>query len=317
MRSRALVRQASLAVAGAMALGLAAGPLHAAEPVFPTGSRIGLVPPPGMIASTTFDGFADPTKDAAIIITMLPASAYPEIEKSVASDELKKHGITVETREPIKLDLGPGFLILGSQANANKARFRKWILVADAKDLTAVVNVQIPEGDTVYTDAAVRAALLTLAMRGQVPEAELLSLLPFVVGDLASFHIGNVLPGRALMLVDDADGTLNARLMIAALAGGPTEADDRANFARRAFDTIAGIKDVRFTMSEPLRIGGQQGYQTMAQAKDGQSDEDIMVVQWLRFGSGGFMQMVGISRAETWVNTLARLRTVRDSVEPK
>jgi hypothetical protein len=38
-------------------------------------------------------------------------------------------------------------------------------------------------------------------------------------------------------------------------------------------------------------------------------------VQWLRFGGGGYLQMVGIARADAWPRTLARLRTVRDSVE--
>ena len=52
-------------------------PAPAAEAAtFPPGSRLGLVPPPGMIASENFDGFADPDKDAAILITVLPAEAY-------------------------------------------------------------------------------------------------------------------------------------------------------------------------------------------------------------------------------------------------
>jgi hypothetical protein len=42
-----------------------------------------------------------------------------------------------------------------------------------------------------------------------------------------------------------------------------------------------------------------------------------MVVQWLRFGGGGYLQMIGVARADTWTATLARLRTVRDSVELK
>jgi hypothetical protein len=42
-----------------------------------------------------------------------------------------------------------------------------------------------------------------------------------------------------------------------------------------------------------------------------------MVVQWLRFGAGGFMQMVGIARPDDWTTVLNRMRTVRDSIEPK
>jgi hypothetical protein len=42
-----------------------------------------------------------------------------------------------------------------------------------------------------------------------------------------------------------------------------------------------------------------------------------MVVQWLRFGSGGYLQMVGIAHADAWTSVLARLRTVRDSIDTK
>ena len=62
-------------------------------------------------------------------------------------------------------------------------------------------------------------------------------------------------------------------------------------------------------MSEPLRIGSQSGYQTMAEAKDVRSGADVMVVQWLRFGGGGYLQMVGIARADGWTDVLSRLRS--------
>ena len=39
-----------------------------------------------------------------------------------------------------------------------------------------------------------------------------------------------------------------------------------------------------------------------------------MVVQWLRFGTGGFMQMIGIAHADLWPAVLTRLRPVRDSI---
>jgi hypothetical protein len=105
--------------------------------------------------------------------------------------------------------------------------------------------------------------------------------------------------------------------LIAALPSGPIDPNDHANFARLAFNEIGGIKDIQITMSEPLRIGGQSGYQTMADAKDARSGADVRVVQWLRFGSGGFMQMIGVGAADKWTSVLARLRTVRDSVELK
>jgi hypothetical protein len=305
---------------------LSAAPARAEDPVFPPGSRVGLVPPPGMVASNAFDGFADPSKDAAILITVLPPAAFAQMDKTLDVDSLKKQGVALEKREPMQLSFGKGFLLSGRQT-ADRTRYKKWLLVAGASDLTALVTVQVPEPeDKAYPDRVVRAALATLAVRAKVPEAEELGLLPFSVGDFAGFHVEDVLRGRALMLrdagaaepaKDAAAGGVDARMLIAALPGGPSEPDGRANFARLAFNEIGGIRDVTITVSEPLRIGGQSGFQTMAEAKDARTGADVRVIQWLRFGGGGYLQMVGIAGADGWTSVLARLRTVRDSVELK
>jgi hypothetical protein len=293
---------------------------QAADPIFPVGSRVGLVPPPGMVVSKGFVGFEDVAKDSAILIAAQPAAAYPEIEKSLATDSLKKTGITVDNREEMKFDFGKGLLVTGKQT-ADKTRYRKWLLIVQGDDLTALVNVQVPEQETAYPDAAIRAALATLAVRKTIPDAEKLSLLPFTLDDLAGFHIENVLPGRAVMLIDTPDGVptdnFDARMFVAAFDGGPAEKDDHAQFARMTFGQIVGIKDVQITMSEPLRIGGQSGFQTTAQAKDIKTGDDIMVAQWLRFGTGGFMQMIGMAKAGVWSTALTRLRAVRDGIQPK
>ena len=227
-------------LAAALALLILAVPAQAEDPIFPTGSRIGLVPPPGMVASTTFDGFADPGKDAAILITVLPAAAFAQMDKTLDLDTLKKQGVSLEKREPIQLSFGKGFLLIGRQT-AEKTRYKKWLLVAGASDLTALVTVQVPEQENkAYPDTAVRAALATLSVRAKVPEAEELGLLPFAVGDLAGFQVEDVLRGRALMLRDTSDAKdsakdagssgIDARMLIAALPGGPSEPDGRAEF---------------------------------------------------------------------------------------
>ena len=320
----------ALVVFATLTLAIQTVPARADEVIFPVGSRVGLVPPPGMVASKTFDGFADPAKDAAILIAVLPAEAYAQIEKVIESDALKKQGVTVDKREPMQLSFGKGILLVGRQVS-EKAHFKKWLLVASANDLTAMVTIQVPDPDSAYSDRALRAALATLAVRAKVPEEEELSLLPFSVGDLAGFHVDDVLRGRAVMLRDASAAAdagketrketnprgFDARMLIAAVPGGPSEADQRADFARLMFNEIGGIRQVRITMSEPLRIGGQAGFQTMAEAQDVRSGADVRVIQWLRFGGGGYLQMVGVGGADSWTTVLARLRTVRDSVELK
>jgi hypothetical protein len=320
----------AFAVAFGLCLGLCfpASPALAEEPIYPTGSRVGLVPPAGMVKSDKFDGFADPNEEAAILINVLPAVAYSQIEKTVDTDAAKKQGVHLEKREPITLNVGKGVLLSGWQM-AEGSRFRKYLLLLAADDLTVMITIQVPDQDAAYPDKAVRAALATLSVRAKVPESEELTLLPFQVGDLAGFQIDGVLRGRGLLLSDapavgsndggkaNPDSNVRPHFLIAAVPGGPSDPADHGNFARLSFDEIGGIRNVRLTMSEPLRVGGQSGYQTMADAQDARTGTDVKVVQWLRFGGGGFLQMIGIAPADSWIAVLARLRAVRDSVELK
>ena len=74
---------------------------------------------------------------------------------------------------------------------------------------------------------------------------------------------------------------------------------------------------MRITTSEPLRIGGQAGHQIIAEGKHPASGANVTVVQWLRFGGGGYLQMVGLAKTDAWLEAYQRFRTVRDSIEPK
>jgi hypothetical protein len=298
-----------------------------AGPIFPTGSRIGLVPPPGMTPSKAFPGFIDPAQHAVILVATLPGAAYADIQKTMTTQALKKQGLVLEKRQAIDLSFGKGTLLVGSQSAPDKTAYRKWMLIAPAGDLTALVTVQVPAHNKAYPDAAIRTALATIAVRSGVPTTELLSLLPFTVGDLAGFHVVNVIPGRAMLLIDAPiyphmvvtqsllpEFEIDGRLIIAAVPGGPSTGQPRTDFARYAFNTIGGIKDVQFTMSEPVRLDDHEGFETVAHAKDAATGADLMVVQWLRFGDNEFLQIVGISRAAIWERELSRLRTLRDSI---
>jgi hypothetical protein len=320
------------AFAAALALLMLTPPALCAEPaapaavVFPVGSRVGLVPPPGMVASKTFPGFMDPEKNAGIVIRVMPPNAYPAMKGSLTDNTLKKQGLTVVNRDTMQLAIGKADLVVGNELSPDKKPFRKWLLLVSTNDLTAAVSVQAPADDSVYSDAAVRTALASLTLRAKVPDTDYLQVLPFKVGDTAGFHIGNVIPGRALMLIDAPDYPhmiatnglpeyeFNARFIVTAAPGGPSDPNQRANLAHDAFNSIDGIKDKQVTMAEPVRINGQEAFETVASAKDVSTGANLMVVQWLRFGGGAFLQMIGVSRAEIWDKELPRLRAIRDGI---
>jgi hypothetical protein len=295
-----------------------ATPATAADVVYPTGSRIGLVPPPNMVPSTHFFGFEDSDNKVALIIIPLPPQAYGEIARSTEPDALLRQGVTMETREEVTLSFGKAALITGRQELDNVA-LRKWIVLARLPDITVVVTAQVPEAARqTYSDAVMRASLTSLALRAAVPIEEQLSLLPFKVNEMAGFRVGGLLAGRAVMLTDAAAGSpaefVATHMVVSIAPGGPTLPADRETFARDVFATIPALSDVRLMSSEPLRIGNQQGHQIMARAKDAVG-ADVTVVQWLRFGGGAYMQMIGTAPTIDWIKAYARFRQVRDGVE--
>jgi hypothetical protein len=307
-----------------LAVSLAGLPARAAEVAYPPGSRIGLAPASGMVTSRSFSGFEDPGSDVAVIMVALPRNAYADLDRTVTADSLKRQGLALESREAMSLSTGNAFLVIGRQ-QVETTRLRKWILVASSPALTALVTVQVPDSARErYPDAAVRAMLATLTVRTAVPVDEQLGLLPFKVGELAGFRVGGVIPGRAVMLGDavaDASGRpgpgMEPHIFVTVAPGGPAQSAERDAFARDVFAAIPNLKDIRLTTSEMLRMRGQHGHQIIATAREAAGAHTLTVVQWLRFGGSGYLQMVGIARSDAWKAAYPRFRAVRDGIEAR
>src|SRR5262249_39859479 len=142
------------------------------------------------------------------------------------------------------------------------------------------------------------------------------------------FRVAGVIPGRAVKLSDApatpsgaADAAVETHILVVIAPGAPAQSSERDTFARDLFATVPSIvpnlKDVRVENSEPLRIGGQQRYQILAKGRDAASGAALTVVQWLRFGGGAYMQMVGVARDDAWKDAYPRFRSVRDGIEPR
>jgi hypothetical protein len=315
MHSRQILRHALVA----LTLILAA-PAHAADPVFPLGSRIGLVPPAGFTASNRFAGFENPQASALIVITELPAEAYADVEKGFNDEALKSRGWTVQVREPLTFKDGKGFFLAGPQEANGQKRYES-VLVASVGGITSLVSVQMIEAShATLTDAILRDTFKTVSVRPTVPDSERLAVLPYKIGDLAKFRL--VRSGRegvAILTDGPKDEVLAVEqpfLLIAVAPGAAPKPEERDAVAKRVFSSAPGIKEVKITRAEPLRIGQAQGYEIIADAKD-PSGTDVTTVQWLRFGQNAYLQMFAIVKKAAWNDVFPRLRQIRDSIEPR
>jgi hypothetical protein len=305
----------------ALALSASTAPVTAAEVIYPVASRIGLVPPAGMTASNGFVGFEDRANNVFVRLVTLPADAFATIDKTMTNDALRKQGMAVARRETVALPGGKGLLVVARQ-EAAAIKLQKWLLIAPIDDLTALVSFELPVASAKnYPPAVVRKALLSVTARPTVPDAEQLTLVPFKVTVTAGLRLVRVVPGVAVQFTDGPKDSLEdvdqPHLVIAVSPGGPRTAEERSQFARHSFTGLPPLKDLRLSSAEPMRIGGQPGYEIRAEAKDPKTGEEVEIVQWLRFGSGAYLRLLGLAPRKDWVQTFTRFRAVRDGLSPR
>jgi hypothetical protein len=298
-------------------------PASAAEPIFPLGSHIGFVPPAGFVASKRFPGFENVDARSSIVIATLPPQAYSDLEASITTEALKKQGITEDKRETLTLSKGKALFVMGNEQE-NGQKFRKWMLLGQLAEGVALVAVLVPEASVkTYSDDVIRASLSTLAVRAVVPLDEQMALMPFKLTDLSGLRPIRLLGNAGVVLTEGASDTppLGTQPLFAVTIGqgGPEQASDRANFARNLFTRPADVKDMHIISGDMLRLGGGNlpTHELQAEAKDVFTDTPMKLVQWVRFGAGTHIRMIGIARADQWPTAFSHFRAVRDGIAPR
>ena len=282
-----------------------------------------------MVASKTFLGFEDPERKVSIQLSELPPPAYDAFLQSMNRGEINVPGVSNARREILITQGGGAHLVVGDQ-DAEGSKFRKWLLVtrqtiaSEKVDLTMafVVTAQVPDdARSAYPDDVIRQALSSVALRSEIPGTEALSMLPFKVEDLAGFtSVRSLIPGRAVLLSDEPLGRVepvDKPFITLSVAPGrlPQQVDERRKFSEQLLQGIHGYKDMRIAFAEQIRLGNQYAYEIRVEGKYEKTGEDMMLVQWVRFGAQGFVRLVGITPKQDWAKNFPRFRAVRDGIE--
>lgn len=291
----------------------------AAEPVFPPGSRVGLVAPPGMMLGTSFQGFEDRTNRVALLVSEVSAQTYERIAQEFTPEAIRRAGMEELSRETLRLASGDALLVATRLSENDPVR--KWALLTRTDDLTVTVIGIVPEGAReAYPDAIIRATFASLVIRAKLMPDEMLAVLPYRLDDLAGFRLLRTAPdGTAVMTLGPMDTSLPAQqpyFMIAPRSAEAPEPAERERFAQRLLASFLNRPTARIVNSEQLRIAGTAGHQIVALTTDEKTGDELAMVQWLRFGPG-VVQMFGIARRDRWEDAFARMRAVRDGFGAK
>ena len=300
---------------------LAASTLQAlaADPEFPPGLRLGMVPLIGLNAAKTFPGFESEDGNVKVLITELPPAAYGEVASAFSANPAGTGAVKQD-----KIETPAGLAYFTTEAGkAGDTLVKRYSMIVPGPGFSGYVAVQIPENATkIYTDEAVRQMFASAVTRKQVSAEEQIALMPFKITDLADFKgIRTLAPGSSLILADgdETTGYESKPFMILGLIGAtPQAADDRARFAQEAALQIPGVRESRVTMSEPIRINGQQGFETRIDGLSGKDKTPVTVVQWIRFSTGGAsLRIIASAPRDQWSAAFTRFRAVRDGIQPK
>ena len=290
----------------------------AADVVFPPGARVGMKPLVGLVKAKTFAGFETEDQGVKVLVTDLPAEAYGEVAGAFKANPGGTGGI-----KPESIDTAAGLAYYTVEnAREGASNVRRYSMILPGPTFSGYVAVQVPENASkIYTDDAIRQMFATAEIRTEVPVDEQLGLMPFKIGELSNFrNVRTLAPGAALILADGDEkaGFEAAPFMIIGIIGSTAASpDDRGRFAQQIAATIPGVRDGRITMSEPVRIDGQPGYETRIEAISGNDNTPVTIVQWLRFGGQSSLRIIGSSPRDDWSKAFPRFRSVRDGIQPR
>lgn len=309
----------SFAILGLAALlALTTGPARAADAIYPAGSHIGLVPAKGLTVAATFPGFEDKDAGVKVVAAELPPPAFYSIAAAMRA-EAKNPGMVRDKARMFMSHAGFG-LLSHETTKDGEVQVDRWGLALEQPGFTALVTVQVPASKrAAYSEDVILAMLASVTVREDVPAEEQLSKMPFRLKDLASFKsVRTIIPGAAVLLSDreaGEPGKAEPYMILSAMPGGPARPEDRARFAEQAVLGIQGLENVKVSSSEPMRLGGQQAFETRFTAKDQASGAEMTMIQWLRFGNTGFLLMIAGAPNDDWREAFPRFRKVRDAVE--
>jgi len=298
------------------------GAAAAADPVFPSGSRFGFLPPSDMVPSRRFAGFEREEGGATVSVVELPANAFPELVSGFTDDNLRSQGFVLSKKEPIKVGDNEAILYTGEQPNdpANNGQtIHKWIVVIGTPSITGLIIAQAtPDAET---DETMRKLVTDVTVRAPLSLTQQVDALPFRITDTAGFRPVRVLAGNSVLLTkgpkDQIQNLEQPILVLAQAVQTPPTAEQRDAFARAALYANQTMKDFVIERSQSYRSNGVDWHEIVARANDIPTSKPVVVAQTIRFNPDGYLRAVGVVREDQREGVLAKFREVVDSVQLK
>jgi hypothetical protein len=254
---------------------------------------IKLIKPNGFDAADGFDGFQQPSTTSSVMVVKIPGS-FDRVTSGFTAEQLKAKGMTLQSKENIKIDGEKGLLISVTQT-AYGIEFMKWMLVFGNDKDTKIVTATFPNN----SDAKLSANLKSIVM-----SAKLDTTAPSATGADSGFTIVASDKLKLTTTVNKVqlytkDGVIPAKspadpLFVVAPSFSRVTIADKQQFAVRRLYQTAHTKIGSVTATNPITIDGLNGYEISATGEDSDSGTPLAIYQVMLFDDKSYFLMQGL-----------------------
>src|SRR5438874_8571356 len=114
----------------------------AADPVFPPGARVGMVPLVGLVRAKSFIGFETEDQGVKVVVADLPAEAYGEVANAFKANPGGTGGIKPES---IETAAGLGYYTVENARDAASGNVRRYSMIVPGIAFSGYIAVQVPD----------------------------------------------------------------------------------------------------------------------------------------------------------------------------
>lgn len=250
--------------------------------------------PSGFEKAESFYGFQQSSTGASVMVLAMPGP-FEEVMKGFTKTALAERGMTLHSKEPIRVNGQSGLQVHFSQ-QAYGQEFLKWaVFFGDPKRTTMVVatSPQVHASklrhllkNVIRSVSPTKTVAKADSLPFQIEAARGLSLVEGIAtGNTALFTKNGTVPNKSP----------EEPLFIVALSIGEVWVGNRKEYAQRRLLDMAET-DVESVQSiTPVTIDGLEGYELMATGKDQKTQTPLSLYQIMLFpDEGGYILMTGV-----------------------
>lgn len=291
----------------------------AAEPITPPGSRIVLVPPPGFTLSNSFRGFENRELGASIGLMEFPGGGFDQTIRGMSPDALAKRGLRAMHSDPLTIE-GINTFLTRVEQQANNTLLEKWIFVLDAKSFIGMVVVTVPKNAARHIpESAVRAVLASVRV-DTTAKTDPRTLLPYVFDRGKRFQYENVMGGHAVLLKESPPppkGRADDAAMLITYKRQVIPPQQREKLGELALSSFKAMKVDSILSRKPVTVGGLQGYEYRATARDPRTTKSLSVVMVALFSADHYFILMGFGEPPAVARAMADIQAVVASFRVK